>query len=54
MRISVIGLGKAGLPLAAVVADAGFDVTGVDIDKNKVKMINKGMNPIMEEIQKSM
>jgi len=49
MRISVIGLGKAGLPLAAVIADAGFDVIGVDIDKNKINLINKGINPIKEE-----
>lgn len=49
MKISVIGLGKAGLPLAAVIADAGFDVIGVDVDKKKIELINKGINPIKEE-----
>ncbi|MBI3034751.1 nucleotide sugar dehydrogenase [Candidatus Woesearchaeota archaeon] len=49
MRISVVGLGKAGLPLAAVIADKGFDVLGVDLDKNKVEKINKGINPLEEE-----
>lgn len=49
MRISVVGLGKAGLPLAAVIADKGLDVLGVDLDKNKVEKINKGINPIEEE-----
>jgi len=49
MKISVVGLGKAGLPLAAVIADAGIDVIGVDIDKNKVGLINRGINPIKEE-----
>lgn len=49
MKISVIGLGKAGLPLAAVIADAGFDVVGVDIDKDKAELVNKGVNPIKEE-----
>ncbi|MBI2646931.1 nucleotide sugar dehydrogenase, partial [Candidatus Woesearchaeota archaeon] len=49
MKVSVIGLGKAGLPLAAVIADAGFDVIGVDINKNKITLINKGINPIKEE-----
>lgn len=49
MKISVVGLGKAGLPLAAVIADKGLDVLGVDLDKNKVKKINKGINPIEEE-----
>ena len=50
MKISVIGLGKAGLPLAAVIAEAGFDVIGVDVDKKKVALINKGINPIKEEL----
>ena len=49
MKISVIGLGKAGLPLAAVIADSGLKVLGVDLDKKKVEMINKGINPIEEE-----
>lgn len=49
MKISVIGLGKAGLPLAAVIANEGIDVIGVDLDKKKVDMINKGINPIEEE-----
>jgi len=49
MEISVIGLGKAGLPLAAVIADAGIEVLGVDLDRKKVDMLNKGINPIEEE-----
>lgn len=48
--ISVVGLGRAGLPLAAVIADSGFKVIGVDIDKKKCEMINKGINPISEEL----
>src|SRR3989338_3628830 len=49
MKISVIGLGKAGLPLAAVIADSGLDVLGVDLDKKRAEMINQGINPIEEE-----
>ncbi len=49
MKVSVIGLGKAGLPLAAVMADSGLEVIGVDLDKAKVESINKGVNPIPEE-----
>jgi len=49
MKISVIGLGKAGLPLAAVIADAGIEVIGIDLDKKRVDMINKGLNPLKEE-----
>ncbi len=47
--ISVIGLGKAGLPLAAVIADSGFKVIGVDVNEKRCDMINRGENPIPEE-----
>ncbi len=47
--ISVVGLGKAGLPLAAVIADSGFKVIGVDVDRKRCEMINSGINPIPEE-----
>ena len=50
MKVSVIGLGRAGLPLAAVVADSGFEVVGVDLDERKCEMINGGINPIPEEV----
>lgn len=40
---SVIGLGKAGLPLAAVMADSGINVIGVDVDSKRVEDVNKGV-----------
>lgn len=49
-EVAVIGLGKAGLPLAAVIADSGFNVTGIDLDPDKCEKINSGVNPIPEEI----
>lgn len=49
MKISVIGLGKVGLPLAAVIADSGIEVIGVDLDRKKVDMINEGKNILNEE-----
>ena len=49
MKIAVIGLGKAGLPLASVIADSGFEVIGVDIDERKCENINIGKNTIPEE-----
>lgn len=49
MKIAVIGLGKAGLPLAGVIADSGLEVVGVDIDERKCEDINRGENPIPEE-----
>jgi len=41
-RIGVIGQGYVGLPLALVFAEAGFGVTGFDIDPVKVTAINRG------------
>ena len=41
-RIAVIGLGNAGLPLAAVIADNGIDVIGVDINEERCQLINHG------------
>ncbi|MFA6371272.1 MAG: nucleotide sugar dehydrogenase [Methanothrix sp.] len=48
-KIAVIGLGNAGLPLAAIVADSGIMVMGVDINVERCRQINRGENPIPEE-----
>jgi UDP-N-acetyl-D-glucosamine dehydrogenase len=42
LRIGVVGLGYTGLPLALGFANAGFQVTGVDIDPVKVDSVNQG------------
>jgi UDP-N-acetyl-D-glucosamine dehydrogenase len=44
--IGVIGLGYVGLPLAATVAQAGFNTIGFDIDGEKVKLLNGGVSYI--------
>ncbi|MHC1571349.1 MAG: nucleotide sugar dehydrogenase [Methanosarcinales archaeon] len=49
MMVGVIGLGRAGLPLAGVIAEHGLDVIGVDIDDRRCEEINSGKNPIPEE-----
>ena len=36
-RIGIIGLGYVGLPLAILFSSKGYDVTGLDIDKTKIK-----------------
>jgi len=41
-RVGVIGLGYVGLPLAVEFARAGFAVTGIDSDKQKVESIQQG------------
>ncbi|MHC1688471.1 MAG: nucleotide sugar dehydrogenase [Methanothrix sp.] len=48
-QIAVIGLGNAGLPLAAVAADSCLAVVGVDINEERCRLINRGLNPIPEE-----
>ncbi|MEK6868118.1 MAG: nucleotide sugar dehydrogenase [Nanoarchaeota archaeon] len=48
-RISIIGIGRVGLPLALAFAEKGFFVYGVDIDKNKVLFVNSGKMPFIEE-----
>src|SRR5438128_11897784 len=35
-RFGVIGLGYVGLPHGLTLSEAGFDVTGIDIDTNRV------------------
>ena len=49
ISIAVWGLGKMGLPLAVVFANAGYRVTGIDVDREKVSRINAGENPYPEE-----
>lgn len=44
--IGVIGLGYVGLPLAVVLAEAGYHVLGLDADPGKVTAINEGRSYI--------
>jgi UDP-N-acetyl-D-glucosamine dehydrogenase len=54
-RLGVIGLGYVGLPLTMMYARAGFQVTGFDVDPEKVTTLNNGGSYIKrilpEEIQ---
>ena len=45
-RIGVIGLGYVGLPLAIEFAQKGFDVTGLDIDGEKIRALQEGRSYI--------
>ncbi len=47
-RVGVVGLGYVGLPLAVEFAQAGFHVTGIDIDENKVATLNRGVSYIQD------
>jgi len=45
-KVGVIGLGYVGLPLAVELSAAGFEVTGFDIDSEKIRSIEQGISYI--------
>jgi UDP-N-acetyl-D-glucosamine dehydrogenase len=45
-HVAVIGLGYVGLPLALTFAQAGYKVTGIDLNATRVKMLNRGISHI--------
>jgi UDP-N-acetyl-D-glucosamine dehydrogenase len=47
-RLGVIGLGYVGLPLAVELAQAGFEVFGVDIDEARVRQLQHGHSYIQD------
>jgi UDP-N-acetyl-D-glucosamine dehydrogenase len=47
-RVGVVGLGYVGLPLAVEFANAGFPVTGVDVQASKVDRLNAGDSYIQD------
>lgn len=40
-RVGIVGLGYAGLPLAMTFAEAGFPVTGVDLNEERVRCVRE-------------
>jgi UDP-N-acetyl-D-glucosamine dehydrogenase len=49
MKVSIIGQGYVGLPLAISCAKSGFEVTGIDLNKEKVSQLNKYQS-IVEDV----
>ena len=49
MKITVVALGKIGLPLAVQFASKGHDVVGVDVDDRVVASVNAGRAPFPGE-----
>src|ERR1700686_1840230 len=48
MNISVIGLGKLGAPMLALLAGKGHTVVGVDVNPSAVDALNRGIAPVHE------
>ena len=46
VRVVVLGQGYVGITLAAAAADAGFQVTGIDIDVERVAALSRGELPV--------
>lgn len=47
-KIAVIGLGYVGLPLIIEFAKKGFFVFGIDVDKEKIKILKRGKSYIQD------
>jgi UDP-N-acetyl-D-glucosamine dehydrogenase len=47
-RVGVVGLGYVGLPLAMEYAQAGYAVTGIDVQGSKVEALNRGESYIKD------
>ena len=47
-RVSVVGLGYVGLPLAVSFAEAGFSVVGIDTDQEKLEGLRQDVSPVLD------
>jgi UDP-N-acetyl-D-glucosamine dehydrogenase len=47
-RVGIVGLGYVGLPLAVEFANAGFSVTGIDVQASKVEGLNRGESHVQD------
>jgi UDP-N-acetylglucosamine 2-epimerase (non-hydrolysing) len=48
LKLSVVGLGYMGLPMAALLARRGFEVAGIDISESKISALKAGQCPLEE------
>ena len=48
MKISIVGLGKLGSPIVAVLASKGYEVVGIDTNPVFVEKINSHVAPVEE------
>lgn len=48
-KVVVVGLGYVGLPLALLADRKGFEVIGLDTDKQKIELLSEGKNTFLDE-----
>ena len=48
MKVVVVGLGRLGSPMAAVLAAAGATVVGVDSNEDVIRAVTEGRPPVVE------
>jgi UDP-N-acetyl-D-mannosaminuronate dehydrogenase len=44
VKVSIVGLGYVGLPIAVHAAEAGYTVGGFDINSNKISQLESGIS----------
>ncbi len=49
LNLSIVGLGRIGLPTASLFAESGVNVIGVDIDPKVVEDVNNGVCRLTDE-----
>ena len=47
-KLSLVGLGYVGMPIAVAFANKGIDVIGFDLNKNKIELYKSGVDPTKE------
>ena len=52
-KVCILGLGYIGLPTAALLANFGYDVIGVDINKKILEKIKNGKKSKQDKINSS-
>ena len=48
MKISVVGTGYVGLVVGTCLAETGNEVICVDVDQEKIALLNEGRSPLFE------